>query len=159
MAKIFLGAQGFQGLDLPTIAKVLISLGKLTKVAEQAVAARDVRAASLANTQVWAGRDVRVQEKVTTSGVFCGGGIYTPDTAALSQSELVAGGEVKVGVLASVRGTAPVVVRAGGRIEAAEVQMGCAFEFGADRKEFKSDIQAVLAGINAKGQLIIKHKE
>jgi hypothetical protein len=159
LAKIFLGAQGFQGLDLPTIARVLLSLGKLNKAAEHGVGARDVRAASLAGVTVWAGRDVHVQEKVSGSSIFCGGAIHTPDTATLSHAELVAAMEVHVGILASVRGTAPVTIRAGGRIEAVQVQMGCAFEFGADRKEFKSDLDAVLAGINAKGQMIIKHKD
>ncbi|MDF2626249.1 MAG: hypothetical protein K0R39_80 [Symbiobacteriaceae bacterium] len=159
LAKVFMGAQAMAGIDLPTAGRLLMSLGKLTKAAEAAVGARDVKATSLSHATVWAGRDIVAQEKVTVSSLFAGGSIRTPETSVLSQSELVAAAEVSVGILSSVRGTAPVNIRAGGRIEVAEVQQGCAFEFGAERKEFKTDVQSVLAGINAKGQLIIKHKD
>jgi hypothetical protein len=159
VAKVFLSAQAVSAVDLPTAGRLLIALGKLLKGAEQAMGAHDVKVGSLAHATVWAGRDITVQEKVSVSSLFAGGAIHTPETALLSQSELVAAGECKVGILSSVRGTAPVTIRAGGRIEATEVQVGCAFEFGADRKEFKSDLQSVLAGTNAKGQLVIKHKD
>jgi hypothetical protein len=159
LAKVFLGAQAMAGIDLPTAGRLLMSLGKLIKAAEAAVGARDVKVGSLSHTTVWAGRDIAVQEKVTVSSLFAGGSIRSADTAVLSQSELVAAGEVSVGILSSVRGAAPVNIRAGGRITVTEVQQGCAFEFGAERKEFKTDVQSVLAGINAKGQMIIKHHD
>jgi len=159
LAKVFMGAQAMSGVDLPTAGRLLMAVGKLLKAADQAVGARDVKAGSLAHCMVWAGRDIVVQEKVTVSSLFAGGSIRTPEGAVLSQSELVAGGDVKVGYLSSVRGASPVNIRAGGRIEVTQVQMGCSFEFGAERREFKSDLDAVLAGTNAKGQLIIKHKQ
>jgi hypothetical protein len=159
VAKVFLSAQAVSAVDLPTAGRLLMALGKLLKGAEQTMGAHDVKAGSLAHVTVWAGRDITVQEKVSVSSLFAGGSIHTPETALLSLRELVAAGECKVGTLSSVRGTAPVTIRAGGRIEATEVQVGCAFEFGADRKEFKSDLQSVLAGTNARGQLVIKHKD
>lgn len=159
VAKVFLGAQAVQGLDLPTAGRLLMNLNRLTRAAEQAVGARDVRAHALAHTTVWAGRDIQVQEKVSGSSLFAGGSIRTPAAAVFAQCELVAAGEVKIGQLTSVRGTAPVTVRASGRIEVELVQAGCAFEFGAERREFKSDISMVIAGPNAKGQLIIKHRD
>jgi hypothetical protein len=156
IARVFLGAQGMSGLDLPAAGRMLISLGKL-KPADHS--ARSVRAASLAHSTVWAGKDIHVTEKVAGSSLFCGGSIATPETATLSQSELVAAGDVTVGILSSVRGTAPVTVRAGGRILAAEVQVGCAFEYGADHKEFKSDLLRVAAAANGKGQLVIRQRD
>ncbi|HWI66383.1 MAG TPA: hypothetical protein VNT75_31520 [Symbiobacteriaceae bacterium] len=159
IAKVFMGAQAQSGIDLPTAGRLLMALGKLLKVAELAVGARDVKAAAFAQVTVWAGRDITIGEKASVSSFFAGGAIRSGESAVISQAELVAASDVHVGILSSVRGAAPVNIRAGGRIEALQVQQGCAFEFGADRKEFKSDIDAVLAGINAKGQLIIRHKD
>jgi hypothetical protein len=159
IARVFMGAKGFSGLDLPTAGRMLMGLGKLKGAEHSAAGARDVRAASLAHTTVWAGRDIHVQEKVAGCSLFCGGSIQTLETAVLAQSELVAGGDIIVGTLTSVRGTAPVVVRAGGNILAEEVQVGCAFEYGADHKEFKHDLLRVAASANAKGQLIIKQRD
>lgn len=157
--KVFLGAQAVSGIDLPTAGGLLMVLSKLLKAADQAVGARDLRAGALGHVTAWVGRDVHVQERVTGSSVHCGGAFRTPETATIGQTELVAAGEVKAGLLNSVRGTAPVTIRAGGRIDVAQVQVGCAFEFGAERREFKSELNAVVAGVNSKGQLIIKQKD
>jgi hypothetical protein len=159
IARVFMGAQALSGVDLPTVGRLLQVLGKLTKAAEQAVGARDVRVHGLAHTTVWAGRDILIQEKAGASTLYAGRDVRSPETTVLSQCDIVAAGEVALGVLNSVRGNSPVTVRAGGRMQVGEVQAGCAFEFGAERREFKSDLQAVLAGTNAKGQLIIKHQE
>lgn len=156
IARVFLGAQGMSGLDLPAAGRMLISLGKL-KGADHS--ARTVRVASLSHTTVWAGKDIHVTEKVAGSSLFCGGAIQMPETATLSQSELVAAGDVTVGILSSVRGTVPVTVRAGGRILAEEVQVGCVFEYGADHKEFKSDLLRVAAAANSRGQLVVRQRD
>jgi hypothetical protein len=159
LARVFMGAQALQGIDLPTVGRLLQALTKLGKAAEQAVGARDVRAHGLGHCTVWAGRDIVVQEKAAGCTLYCGRDIRSPETAVFTQSDLVAGGEVVVGLLQSVRGTAPVTVRAGARVQVEEVQTGCVFEFGADQKEIKSDQQALIAGPNAKGQLIFRHRD
>jgi hypothetical protein len=156
LAGVFLGEQSLSGLDLPAVGRMLTSLAKLNP-AERSV--RNVRAATLSRTTVWAGQDIDVTDKVGGSALFCGGSIQTPETASLSQSDLVAAGDVIVGVLASVRGSVPVTVRAGGRILAAEVQVGCAFEFGAEHKEFKAELKRVMAGVNSKGQIMIRQRD
>ncbi|HWI60988.1 MAG TPA: hypothetical protein VNT75_04040, partial [Symbiobacteriaceae bacterium] len=113
------------------------------------------RAKSLAQTQVWAGRDIYVEENFVGCSLYCGGTLETPPAATCSQSEVVAGVEAKLGVLASLRGSAPVVVRSR-RIEAAEVQAGCAFEFGFEHKEIGADMFRVTSGVNNRGFLVIK---
>lgn len=160
LARVFMGAQAVSGLDLPTAGRILLSLGKAIKAAEQlAMGARDVKAATLAHTTVWAGRDIEVHDKAAGSMLFAGRSIRTRPEAVISQSELVAAGDVTVGTLSSVRGTAPVTIRMGGHLEADMVQAGSTFEFGVDQKPFKSDLAMVEAKINAKGQLIIRQKD
>jgi hypothetical protein len=138
-----------------TAQSLSLRLNVVLNEAARAAATGDVRAQSLAQTTVWAGRDVYVEENVVGSAIYCGGDMETSDQATSSQTEIVAGGEVRLGVLASLRGTAPVIVRAR-RIEAAEVQSGCAFEFGFERKELGADMFKVSAGATGRGYLAIK---
>lgn len=160
VSRVFMGAQALSGIDLPTLARMLMGLVKLHKAAEHtASGARDVRVHALGHTTVWAGRDIHVEEKVGGSYLFSGGAVRTPAKATLSQTELSAAGDVIVGTLASVRGTAPVSIRFGGRVEATEAQAGCALEFGTDRKEFKSDLMKIAAAVNARGQLIVRQRD
>ncbi|MFS8543520.1 MAG: hypothetical protein LOD91_06725, partial [Limnochordales bacterium] len=114
---------------------------------------------ALAHVTVWAGGDILVQERVANSALFCGGSIRTPEEAILTQSELVAGEEVTLGTLATLRGTAPVVVRAGGRMLIDQIEPGCVLEIGSDRREIKNEMIRVVAGVNARGQLVVRQRD
>ena len=138
-----------------TAQSLSLRLNVVLDEAARASVTGDVRARSLAQTQVWAGRDIYVEEAFVGSALFCGGAVETPPTATGSNSEIIAGGDVKLGVLASLRGSAPVVVRAR-RIEAQEVQAGCALEFGFEHKEIGADMFRVTCGVNNRGFLVIK---
>ncbi|HYF93664.1 MAG TPA: flagellar assembly protein A [Symbiobacteriaceae bacterium] len=138
-----------------TAQSLSLRLNVVLGEAARAAATGDIRAKSLAQTQIWAGRDVYVEENFVGCSIFSGGSVETPPTATCSQSEIVAGGEVKLGVLATLRGATPVVVRAR-RVEAAEVQTGCAFEFGFEHKEIGAEMFRVTCGVNNRGFLVIK---
>lgn len=156
VAKVFMSAQSTAGFDLPTAGRLLLALSKLTKAAEStAAASRTVSARSLTAVTAWVGRDVIVTEKVASSTVLAGGQIKTPAEGLITQSEIVAAGGADVGVLSTVRGTAPVTIRTGGRLEIGEAQAGVVLEFGADRKEFKADLLKFAVTLNQRGQLLI----
>lgn len=160
LAKVFMGTQTWTAIDLPTLGRLVAHLEKALKVAEQTGAqARDVRVFSLDSSTVWAGRDIYVEDRIQSALLYAGGAIRTPDSTILSQSELVAGGEIQVGVLSTSRGSANVVLRGGTRIDVAGAQMGSTFEFGGERKVFERDQAYVSATPNAKGQLIFKHRD
>lgn len=139
-----------------TMAQSLsLRLNVVLDEAARAAAGGDVRARSLAQTEVWAGRHVYVEESFVGSTIFAGGTVETPPGATCSKSEVIAGDEVRLGVLATLRGAAPVIVRCR-RIEAAEVQAGSAFEFGFDRKEISTELFRVSCRVNQRGFLAIK---
>lgn len=138
-----------------TAQTLLLRVNVVLDEAARAAATGDVRAKSLAQTTIWAGRDIYVEENIVGSALFCGGSVETLPGATSSQTEVVAGGEVKLGILASLRGSAPVNVRSR-RIEAAEIQAGCSLEFGFERKELGTDMFKVTCGVNNRGFLVIK---
>lgn len=155
LAQLFLGARGADGLDRATVGRLLERLSAMQTVTQDrgtgAVSAR-----ILTHTTVWAAGDIQVAERVTNSLLYCGGSIRTPESATLTQSELVAAEEVSLGTLASVRGSAPVVVRAGGRMVIDQVQPGCVLEYGVERREVKNEMVRIVAGGNARGQLVVR---
>ncbi|MDF2626250.1 MAG: hypothetical protein K0R39_81 [Symbiobacteriaceae bacterium] len=141
-----------------TMAQPLaLRLALLLDEAARAAAGGEVRVRSLAQTEVWAGRYVYVEESFVGSTIFAGGTVETGPAATCSQGEVMAGDSVKLGVLATLRGTAPVTVRCR-HIEAAEAQAGSVFEFGADRKEIGSELFQVTCRVNQRGFLAIKQK-
>lgn len=113
-----------------------------------------VEVGSLVHSSVWAGREIRVQDKCVSSSLFCGGTVETSAQTSVSQAEIVAGGSVRLGVASTMRATAPVLIRAG-RVEAEELQAGCTLEFGSHVKEINTDLFKVLAGVNPRGQLFV----
>lgn len=157
VAKVFMSAQSTAGFDLPTAGRLLLALNKLTKAAESAAAAsRTLSARSLTAVTAWVGRDILVTEKIASSTLLAGGQLKTPPEAIITQSEIVVAGGAEVGVLSTVRGTAPVTIRTGTKLEIGEAQTGVVLEFGADRKEFKADLLAFTVAINQRGQLLIQ---
>jgi hypothetical protein len=139
-----------------TMAQALaLRLNVVLDEATRAAASGDVRARSLAQTEVWAGRNVYVEESFVGSTICAGGTVETSKTATCSKSEVIAGDEVRLGVLATMRGAAPVIVRCR-RIEGEEVQGGSIFEFGFDRKEIGADLFRVACRVNQRGFLAIK---
>lgn len=160
VAKVFMSAQAMTGIDLPTAGRLLLAIGKLTKACDAMVAApRSLTARSLSTVTAWVGRDITVQEKIATATLLAGGHVKTPEEAIITQAEIVAAGGAELGVLSTVRGSAPVTIRTGGKVEIAEAQVGVVLEFGSDRKEFKADLMKVGVGINNKGQLLIKQRD
>lgn len=123
--------------------------------AARASTSGDVRAKSMAQTQVWASRDIYVEENLVGCSLYAGGSVETPPTATSSQTEILAAVEVKLGVLASLRGTGPVTVRSR-RIDAAEVQTGCVLGFGFEQKNIGADLFRVTCRVNNRGLLVIK---
>lgn len=156
LARVFMGTP--RPMDLQTAGNLILVITKALKAAEHA-AARDVRVASMNQTVVWAGRDIVVEEKASHSSLFSGGAIRSPEACTFSQCELVAGGDVCVGILATARGSTPVNIRFGGRVEVEEAQMGSSFECLAERKTFERDQQRMIITPNSKGQMIFRHKE
>lgn len=160
VAKVFMSAQGMVGIDLPTAGRLLLALNKLTKAADAvATAPRSLTARSLSAVTAWVGRDIIVQEKIASATLLAGGQVRTPEEAIITQAEIVVAGGAEIGVLSTVRGSAPVTIRTGGKLEIAEAQVGVVLEFGADRKEFKADLMKVGVGINNRGQLLIKQRD
>jgi hypothetical protein len=160
VAKVFLSAQTTAGFDLPTAGRLLLALNKLTKAADQLSSApRSISVRSISAVTAWAARDINIAEKAGSATLLAGGQIKTPEEAVLTQVELVAAGGAELGVLSTVRGSAPVMIRTGGRLEIAEAQVGTVIEFGADHKEFKADLLKVAVGINARGQLLIRQRD
>ncbi|HEY8347937.1 MAG TPA: flagellar assembly protein A [Symbiobacteriaceae bacterium] len=158
LAQVFMGARAADGLDLVSVTRLLEILEKMAAEAEN-LTGRNVSVQALAHVTVWAGGDILVQERVANSALFCGGSIRTPEEAILTQSELVAGEEVTLGTLATLRGTAPVVVRAGGRMLIDQIEPGCVLEIGSDRREIKNEMIRVVAGVNARGQLVVRQRD
>jgi hypothetical protein len=157
VAKVFMSAQSTAGFDLPTAGRLLLALNKLTKAADGIVAApRTVTARSLTAVTAWVGRDVVVTEKIAAATILAGGQVRTPNEAIITQSELVAANGAELGVLSTVRGTAPVTIRTGSKLAIAEAQAGVVLEFGADRKEFKADLRKFTVALNQRGQLLIQ---
>lgn len=159
VAQAFLGARGAEGLDAGTVKRLVEGLQRLADAAETYRHIGRVSAGALIHVTVWAGGDIEVADRVANSFLYCGGSIRTPEKATLTQSELVAGEEVTLGILASVRGTAPVTVRAGGRMLIEQVDPGCVLEYGVDRREFKGEMIRIVAGANAKGQLVVRQRD
>jgi hypothetical protein len=160
LSKVFMGAEGHPGLDLTVVGRLLKSMERIMKISEQvSVAVHDVSAGSLTHTKVWAGRHISARERIGGCELYAGGDIRTPEDGVLSQSDLVAAGSIDVGVLSSIRGTAPVTLRAGTQITAAEAQVGCSFEFGLDRREFKSDLLRLIATPSTKGPMQIRQRD
>lgn len=157
VAKVFMSAQSTAGFDLPTAGRLLLALNKLTKAAESiAGAPRTVSARALTAVTAWVGRDVVVTEKIAATTILAGGQIKTPAEGVITQTEIVAAGGAELGVLSTVRGTAPVTIRTGAKLEIAEAQAGVVLEFGADRKEFKADLLTFSVALNQRGQLLIQ---
>jgi len=155
LAQLFLGAHGSEGLDRSTIGRLLDRLSAMLSVTRGGgTGAVSVR--TLTHTTVWASGDIQVEERVMNCLLYSGGSIRTPERATLTQSELVAAEEVTLGTLASVRGSAPVVVRAGGKMLIDQIQAGCVLEFGVDRREVKNEMVRIVAGGNARGQLVVR---
>lgn len=156
VAKVFMSAQSTAGFDLPTAGRLLLALNKLTKAAEGANAAsRTLSAHSLTAVTAWVGRDVIVTERIASTTILAGGQVKTPAEATITQSEIVAAGGAELGLLSTVRGTAPVTIRFGAKLAIGEAQQGVVLEFGADRKEFKADLLKFTVGLNQRGQILI----
>jgi len=155
LAQLFLGAHGAEGLDRVTLGRLLDRLSAMLAVTPGGGSGA-VSARVLTHTTVWAAGDIQVAERVANSLLYSGGSIRTPEQATLTQSELVAAEDVALGTLASVRGSAPVVVRAGGRMLIDQIQAGCVLEYGIDRREFKSEMVRIVAGGNSRGQLVVR---
>lgn len=155
LTKLVAQSDAFSSFNRTTAQAVTNLLNPLLEEAARRSLEGDVRAKSMSQTTVWAGRDIFIDDSFVGCAFFCGGSLETPPKAQGSQSEIVAANEAKLGVLASMRGNAPVYVRSR-RVEATEIQVGCALEFGAERKELGADIFRVTTGINARGFMVIK---
>lgn len=157
VAKVFMSAQSTAGFDLPTAGRLLLALNKMTKAAESATAtSRTVTAHALTAVTAWVGRDVNVTERIASTTLLIGGQVRTPAEAVITQSEIVAAGGAELGLLSTVRGSAPVTIRFGAKLEIGEAQPGVVLEFGADRKEFKADLLKFTVGLNQRGQILIQ---
>ncbi|HWI66384.1 MAG TPA: hypothetical protein VNT75_31525, partial [Symbiobacteriaceae bacterium] len=72
-----------------TAQSLSLRLNVVIDEASRTAATGDVRAKSLAQTQVWAGRDIYVEENFVGCSLYCGGTLETPPAATCSQSEVV----------------------------------------------------------------------
>lgn len=135
---------------------LLTQLEALQKVQPSQGGSGAVSVHALAHGRVWAAGDVSVEERCAGCSIYAGGSVLMPPTSVVTQSDIVAGDQVRVGVLATVQGTMPVTIRAR-RAEVEEIQPGVAFEFGASRRDLKVDKGRTLSGINASGQVLVKH--
>jgi hypothetical protein len=156
LARTFSTLDGGSVFTLATADVVLSQLEAMLNAPTPAGGSGGVSARSMAHGRVWAAGDVEVEDRCSGCSIYAGGSMRTPPAAVVTQSDIVAGEQVQAGILATMNGATPVTIRAR-RAEVEEVQPGAAFEFGASRRDFKVDKGRTMAGINASGQILVKH--
>ncbi len=161
ITKVFMGSQGIAALDLGTVGRLFMLIGKVIKQAEQSVqAGRDIRVGTITNCTLWAGRDITVTDGATGSKLYAGGNIRSASpTTPMGHCELTAGGEIKVGALGGNKSSSVVILRSAAKFEVEEAQLGTSFEFGAERKVIEQTVARLTAQVNAKGQLIFRQRD
>ncbi|HYG56904.1 MAG TPA: flagellar assembly protein A, partial [Symbiobacteriaceae bacterium] len=150
-----LGAEAATSFNRATGQALSARLAPLVEEAMQIALSGDVQARSMSQTTVWAGRNISVQNNIAGCTLFCGGTVESSSESTCTQTEIVAGTEVRLGTMASLRGTLGVSVRSR-RVEAREIQVGCSLEFGSERKEIQAELFNVTVGVSGRGSLMIK---